>query len=276
MVSTTGITEITDILADIAVEAGKKVLGVYETDFTTYTKEDQTPITMADRQSHQYICSRLGDVSVGNSGPLPVLSEEGRSIPYGERRVWEAFWLVDPLDGTKEFVKRNGEFTVNIALIAEGKPLAGFVYVPVKDVLYYGIAGSGAYTCTGSSLENSRSLPLEETQPAGKTRIMASRSHRSSETEEFINKLKQQVGDVHIISAGSSLKLCRVAEGSVDIYPRFGPTMEWDTAAAHAVCGAAGCIVVNPHTKTELQYNKENLVNPHFIVFRDPKFANLF
>jgi len=204
---------------------------------------------------------------------LPVLSEEGRSIPYAERKNWQQFWMVDPLDGTKEFVKRNGEFTVNIALIEDGKSTMGVIYVPVTKDLYF--ADKEAYKTSnfqspidnlGKLMGKAEKLPI--TQTRNNYIVVGSRSHMSEETTAFINEQKEKHTEVDILSKGSSLKLCMVAEGVADAYPRFAPTMEWDTAAGQAIALASGAKVINWKTKQTMKYNKENLLNSWFLVER--------
>jgi 3'(2'), 5'-bisphosphate nucleotidase len=252
-----------------AVEAGRAILEVYNgTDFQVESKADDTPLTLADRRSHEIISDTLRE-----SG-LPLLSEEGREIPYMNRSWWSRFWLVDPLDGTKEFIKRNGEFTVNIALVEEGKAEFGVVYAPVPDELYVGLPGRGAFLCRE---EKNFTQPLDYfvqfalRLPAGepdekRLRVVASRSHFNPETEDYIRSLDTRGREISLVNRGSSLKLCMVATGEADIYPRLGPTMEWDTAAAHAVVKAAGRNVFRVDTGEEMEYNKENLLNPYFVV----------
>ncbi len=252
-----------------ALEGGKQILEVYQQDFTVFTKQDNSPLTEADRNAHEVIKDML------HSTNLPLLSEEGKTIAFDERKDWDTFWLVDPLDGTKEFIKKNGEFTVNIALIKGGTPVLGVVYVPVTGMLYFGYEGSGSYgiTVTDSNMSDVESLMATATQlpfaPSGNIyTVVASRSHNTPETEAFIDKKREKHGEVNMVSAGSSIKLCLVAEGKAQVYPRLAPTMEWDTAAGHAVAKFAGCNVYDFNTNTELQYNKENLLNPWFVVER--------
>lgn len=259
-----------DIAIKASISAGKAILEVYNSDnFEVEFKSDNSPLTLADRKAHNVIVGYLRKTGI------PILSEEGRGIPYEERKNWDQFWLVDPLDGTKEFVKRNGEFTVNIALIENGNPIMGVIYVPVTDVLYVGSSGNGAYRVDKVSnfnteaeiLQVAQKLPVERKDKSYK--VVASRSHMSQETEEYVEKLRQEHENVEIVSKGSSLKLCLVAEGNADIYPRFGPTSEWDTAAGHAIVLASGGKVVLAENETkELIYNKENILNPFFIVRR--------
>jgi len=218
-------------------------------------------LTEADKRSNEVIVSALA----ARYPEIPVISEETREVPYRERKDWRRFWLVDPLDGTKEFIKRNGEFTVNIALVEDGAPVAGFVYQPVGDRLYWGIAGEGAWL----SVEGRDPIALEggdHYSGKGKVTVVASRSHLTPEVESFVSRLRDEGKEVEFLSAGSSLKICLVAEGAADVYPRLGPTMEWDTGAAHAVAVAAGRRVVSAETGDPLVYNKESLLNPFFIV----------
>jgi 3'(2'), 5'-bisphosphate nucleotidase len=253
-----------------AIEGGKKILEIYGQDFTVDYKKDNSPLTLADRLAHDVISHILARTG------LPVLSEEGKDIPYESRSRWTQFWLVDPLDGTKEFIKRNGEFTVNIALIRRGEPVLGVILVPVTGHLYFGTVNSGAYrsiTCDISTagiqhiLDNSIPLPLAY-KPTVMT-VVCSRSHISPQTEEYIRSLREKEPDLEFISAGSSLKLCMIAEGRARIYPRFGPTMEWDTAAGHAIVNASGGIVRVNGSHAPLTYNKPDLLNPWFIASRE-------
>lgn len=311
-----------------ALRAGEAILDVYQSEFEVELKQDRSPLTLADRQSHEIIYAAMEKTG------YPILSEEGKDIPYEERISWENFWLVDPLDGTKEFIKRNGEFTVNIALIHKTSPVMGVVYVPVKDVLYFASEGLGAYklenardalhvrSATGTDtpsppsspsrgedrpsstlpstapdlsgiakafsdnapplrggdegegeicglnlntiLKKSTKLPLPE-KPNRPYTVVASRSHLNKDTEDYLAKLKAEHGEIDLISAGSSLKFCLVAEGLADEYPRFGPTMEWDTAAGQAVVEASGG-KARSSIREPLNYNKENLMNPFFSV----------
>lgn len=252
-----------------AVKAGKAILEVYqEADFQVENKADDSPLTLADRRAHEIITSLLEETK------LPVLSEEGKQIPYMNRSWWSPFWLVDPLDGTKEFIKRNGEFTVNIALVVEGKAAFGVVFAPVLNSLYVGLTGRGAFLCREEKnffqpfdylVQFSTPLPAAE-ENRDRFRVVASRSHYNRETEEYVNSLDTGGKAIELVNSGSSLKLCMVAEGNAEIYPRLGPTMEWDTAAAHAVVKAAGKNVYRVDNNQELEYNKENLLNPYFVV----------
>ncbi|TYC15650.1 3'(2'),5'-bisphosphate nucleotidase CysQ [Bizionia gelidisalsuginis] len=245
-------TEHLELILKATREAGEAILDVYySNDFNIAIKGDESPITRADNIAHNIIESYLKQT------PYPILSEEGAKIPFNNRKDWNLFWMVDPLDGTKEFIKQNGEFTVNIALIENGNPIFGVVFAPVLDKLYYGGEGYGAHLIS----ENGTSKLTNSKNKIGKTRIVASRSHLNVDTENFINTFNE----VEIISMGSSLKFMMLAEGRADIYPRFAPTMEWDTAAAHAILKALGKDVFEPTTKFPLRYNKENLLNPFFI-----------
>lgn len=261
-----------DILSAIwaALDAGTAVMNVYQSgEHGIELKSDQSPLTKADRLSHNVIKTALEETGI------PLLSEEGKQIPYKERKSWEHFWLIDPLDGTKEFIKRNGEFTVNIAMIEKGIPIMGVVYAPVKKILYFGATGLGSFHYVIKEDEKSPedlqqlislSGSLQDVKPPGKYTVVASRSHLSPETEKFIEEKKHQYGEVEIVKAGSSLKLCMIAEGKATVYPRLAPTMEWDTAAGHAVAKFAGCRVYDFNTKEELRYNKEDLHNPWFVI----------
>lgn len=251
-----------------AIEAGTAIIDVYQSDcFDIELKDDKSPLTRADKAAHDVITGFL------RSTGLPVLSEEGRDIPYDERKQWSRFWLVDPLDGTKEFIKRNGEFTVNIALIENNLPVAGVIYVPVNRTLYFADNKNGAYKIENLStdfkiteIEKLQPIKLPLNKNNNAYVVVASRSHLSDETKAFINKLSAKHKNVETISRGSSLKLCMVAEGKADIYPRFGPTMEWDTAAGHAIAVASGATVLRADNNEILCYNKNNLLNPWFIV----------
>ncbi len=251
------------IAIEASIEAGQEILKVYNTDFEVEYKEDKSPLTLADKKANDIIMSYLKDTGI------PVLSEEGKSVPYVERKHWKELWIVDPLDGTKEFVKKNGEFTVNIALVRDGIPVMGVVYAPVLDQIYYGDVTNGAFKSEGVSSETEDFKPISIPVSGNNDffSVVASRSHLSPETKEFIDNIKKNYGNVQIVSKGSSLKICMVAEGTANIYPRFAPTMEWDTAAGHAVIRSAGKrIVCAEDENKELEYNKENLVNPWFIV----------
>lgn len=279
------VTKITHLLTKAitaALEAGHLIMSVYRTDFEVIHKADQSPLTLADQKANDIIEKYLE-----NTG-MPILSEESRQIPYGERKEWKRFWLVDPLDGTKEFIKRNDEFTVNIALVDDGIPVMGIVYAPALDILYFGMIKYGAYKLdckkdcafyeqTGNKkelfdinqlVEKASQLPLKSAKPRSNDEItiVGSRSHGGPELEKYLAKLKEKYRKVHFKATGSSLKICLVAEGVADRYPRLGPTMEWDTAAGHAVASAAGADVLQFNTKQPLLYNKKDLLNPWFMV----------
>jgi len=245
-------------LITIARQAGSRILEIYHRDFKVEYKDDQSPLTDADRASHEWIVERLRILDP----EIPILSEEGRNIPYDARKGWQRFWLVDPLDGTKEFISRNGEFTVNIALIEHGYPVLGVICVPVTDTIYYGEQGNGAVKIEGSGEE--RRISVQKPSDSEIT-IVESRSHPSAELETFMEQLNHQYSTIHRISKGSSLKFCSVADGTAHLYARMGPTMEWDTGAGQAIVEAAGGTVVWLDG-TRVNYNKENLRNHFFIV----------
>tara|TARA_B110000977_G_scaffold110184_1_gene143344 strand:+ start:405 stop:1211 length:807 start_codon:yes stop_codon:yes gene_type:complete len=243
-----------DIAKRAALLAGKEILEVYNSDdFGVEKKSDESPLTKADQAAHNIIVALLKTTN------LPILSEEGKAISYQERKNWKSFWMVDPLDGTKEFIKRNGEFTVNIALIQNGIPVLGVVYTPVANELFYAHESVGAYKVSGL-VENK--LDRIESEFLQGLRVVASRSHLNDHTKSFINKLVEPT----IVSMGSSLKFLAIADNKADVYPRFAPTMEWDSAAAHAICAVLGIDVLDVETKKSLSYNKQNLLNPFFIV----------
>ena len=275
-----------------AIEAGNAILEVYRSaDFKVEKKADQSPLTLADRRAHDVITQHLTQFDI------PILSEEGKDIPYDERKSWDAFWLVDPLDGTKEFIKKNGEFTVNIAMISNNKPGGGVVFVPDKNILYFASSKIGSFRVEldqladllnsklgdnpqhsdlseteaadilSALIDKSTTLPVSDSTNRPYT-IAGSRSHSTPELEAFVEEKRKEYGEVEFISAGSSLKLCLVAEGRADIYPRTGPTMEWDTGAGQAIVECSGGKVYKYDTTEPLEYNKENLLNPWFVVAR--------
>jgi len=248
-----------DQLLQLAIHASelacKEILEVYNSDdFQTESKGDNSPLTLADKKAHNVI------VSILRSTHLPILSEEGKHTPYEERKHWDKFWMVDPLDGTKEFLKRNGEFTVNIALIENQEPVMGVVAIPVSGDVFYSQKGAGVFVKRGGTTS---ALPKRSPIDLAKSRlrVVASRSHMSDETQAFI----QSLNDPTLVSQGSSLKFMLLAEGKADVYPRFAPTMEWDTAAAHAIVNEAGISVLQKDTDIPLLYNKPDLLNPYFI-----------
>lgn len=247
-----------------AIEAGKEILTVYSTEFQVENKADKSPLTEADKRAHQAIVKGL------TSTNLPILSEEGKSIPYDERKSWEKFWMVDPLDGTKEFINKNGEFTVNIALIENQQATMGVIYVPVTQELYFSDEKaykinnitSAAHTLA-DLITSANELPLKTERTDFV--VVASRSHMSDETKTFIEEKETEHNSISLLSKGSSLKLCMVAENAADCYPRFAPTMEWDTAAGNAIINAAGGVVIDQTTQEKMKYNKENLLNNWFL-----------
>ncbi|MBN1696636.1 MAG: 3'(2'),5'-bisphosphate nucleotidase CysQ [Spirochaetales bacterium] len=257
-----------------SLAAGTVILDVYGTDFEVDYKEDRSPVTIADRKSHECITMEL----LKNGYPLPVLSEEGRDIPYSDRKGWEVFWLVDPLDGTKEFVGRNGDFTVNIALIENERPQAGVIHVPVRDVLYFAARGLGSWRLTnarrrlkggepiGLIISMAEKLPLKAGRDGDTTVIAVSRSNFGGKTEEYCASLAEKGRRIRFIRAGSALKFCLVAEGKADLYPRLGTTMEWDTAAGQIIAEEAGASVTVFEAGGPVRYNKKCLENPRFIV----------
>ncbi len=262
-------THLINTAIQAAVEGGKAILGIYndpDADFNIERKADNSPLTIADKASHNIIKEILKTTNI------PVLSEEGKDIPYEIRKDWETFWLTDPLDGTKEFIKRNDEFTVNIALIKNNNPVLGIIYVPVSGILYAGEKEFGAWklenvdeAVTAFNIEEEGvQLPLGKDHKGYK--VAGSRSHLNDETQKYVEGLKDVHTKVEMVSKGSSLKICMVAEGTADEYPRFGPTMEWDTAAGHAIANAAGKKVWHTDLSGELTYNKKNLLNSYFIV----------
>jgi len=242
----------------LAEEAGQKILAIYNTDFSVSEKEDSSPLTEADMAAHDAIVDGLERLTPG----VPVLSEESATLPYAVRSTWQRYWLVDPLDGTREFVKRNGEFTVNIALIEAGVPVLGVVHVPVSGVSYTGCRGRGAFRQDAGAAAQ----PIHvRALGGGPLMVVGSRSHRG----DSLNRFLEHIGEHEMIGMGSSLKLCLVAEGKADIYPRLGPTSEWDTAAAQCVVEQAGGYVTDTQLQP-LRYNtKDSLLNPFFLVFGD-------
>ena len=241
-------------IKSIAKEAGDAIMEIYRRDFDVDYKDDKSPLTEADLRSNEIICSRLEKLY----GEIPIMSEENKQVEYDERKGWEYYWCIDPIDGTKEFIKKNDEFTVNIALIHNGEPVLGVVYAPAVNELYSAKKGSGAFL-------NGEKLPLQTNEEQQKRlKVVASKSHLSEETQAFIDALDAE--EIEQVSRGSSLKLCMVASGEADIYPRLAPTMEWDTAAADAIVRESGKMTYIYDEEKPLQYNKENLLNPWFVV----------
>ncbi len=251
-----------------AVEAGAAIMKIYGESFEVILKSDNSPLTLADKNANDIINSHL--LKTG----IPIISEENKQTAYAIRKIWDTCWMVDPLDGTKEFIKRNGEFTVNIALIKNNKPVLGVIYVPVSKTVYYALVSTKKaykmllkehhFTAESEAASLEELIPLKE--DSEKIKVVASRSHLNEETTVFMAHLEKQGKQVSTVSVGSSLKFCLVAEGKATIYPRFAPTMEWDTAAGHAICNAVGLKVLQTAVDRELQYNKAQLLNPYFIV----------
>ena len=258
-----------DTLLRIAKTAGNAILSVYQRagDIDVTIKDDNSPLTEADRDAHEIIIAELKEFTPS----IPILSEESDGTSVDERLSWSRYWLVDPLDGTKEFIKRNGEFTVNIALINNGAPELGIVHVPVTNISYLGKTGVGAWKVAATGEADAISI-ANFALNQGQVRIVASRSHRGDLLDQLINTMEAELGKAEVVSMGSSLKICLLAEGKADIYPRLAPTSEWDTAAAHAVLAAAGGDIVDTEFQA-LRYNqKESLLNPHFIAISDISF----
>jgi len=257
-------------IINIALKAGGKVMEIYEKDFTVEYKDDKSPLTEADKIAHKIIVDGLSKIST-----FPTLSEEGENIPYKERKKWQYYWLIDPIDGTKEFIKKNDEFTINIALIHKDTPVLGVVLAPATNELYYAKKSEGAFKVAlddgclmmdKKDLQKAQKLPLNNSK-SSTLKIVASKSHLNKETKEFIDNLTSKAKNSTFISKGSSLKLLMVADGSADIYPRLAPTMEWDTAAADAVVREAGKMTYEYNKNlVPLKYNKKDLLNPWFVV----------
>jgi 3'(2'), 5'-bisphosphate nucleotidase len=253
-------SDLREAVVGIARRAGREILEVYGTDFEASAKADASPLTEADLRAHRLIVAELGKLSP----LLPVLSEESAEIAFSIRSAWPRYWLVDPLDGTKEFVSRNGEFTVNIALIDAHRPVLGVVHIPVTDTTYSGIPGVGAWREANDRARSQIGVRRVVRPPL---RVLGSRSHGNPELETALAML----GPHELKAAGSSIKLCLVADGSADLYPRLGPTSEWDIAAGQAVVEGAGGQVVRLADGLALQYNSgESLLNPQFMAFGDP------
>lgn len=258
---TESLGKLTQQVIAIAEQASEKILAVYHTEFDVTRKDDNSPLTEADMAAHRVIVDGLSQLTPD----IPVLSEESNMIPFATRRQWRRYWLVDPLDGTREFVKRNGEFTVNIALIDNHQPIIGVIDTPVSGICYFANNDDGAFKKTatdGSSKISTRRKPKDHTLVAG------SRSHRGDSLNYFLGR----IGKYDIVSMGSSLKSCLVAEGKVDIYPRLGPTSEWDTAAAQCIVENAGGMLVELSMQPMRYNTKDSLLNPHFLVIGDPAF----
>lgn len=251
-----------------SLEAGKVIMQVYDTAFDVEIKDDKSPLTEADKKANDVINSYLIPTKI------PIISEENKQTDYDIRKTWETCWVVDPVDGTKEFIKRNGEFTVNIALVTDGKPVLGVIYVPaVKTVYFANVESNEAFKANLESHDVTVETILKLAKPlqpkdnnSDKVEVVGSRSHMNEDTLNFVEDLKKEGKEVEIVSKGSSLKFCLVAEGKADVYPRYAPTMEWDTAAGQAICNAVGLKVISKETNKPLEYNKENLLNSYFLV----------
>lgn len=253
------------IAIQAALDAGKEILKVYQSNFEVELKGDNSPLTEADKNANSAIMRYLKPTEI------PIISEENRQLDFSERKDWRSCWMVDPLDGTKEFIKRNGEFTVNIALIENGSPVLGVIYVPVSKELYFTSEDGTAskkitLSSENTSLETIFAIAeiIKPSEISSPIKIVGSRSHLNEDTKKFISEIEKE-NAVEIVSKGSSLKFCLVAEGLAHIYPRFAPTMEWDTAAGHAICNATGVAVLDQNTGAQLQYNKPNLLNNYFV-----------
>lgn len=264
--------KIHDILT-IAFEAGQKILDIYHAEtFEVDLKSDASPVTIADKTAHYYIYEQLA----AKYPDIPIISEEGEIPDFTTRQQWPYTWLVDPLDGTKEFIKKNGEFTVNIGLIENGSPIAGVIYIPAQETMYFASKEIGSYKLTDCTrilgqateqlLEAAQKLPLPKQHDG--IHVVVSRSHFSSETESYLKQLAQQYSKVETISSGSSIKMCLVAEGAADVYPRLSYSMEWDTAAGEAIVKYSGAHVEVYPSKVQMQYNKQQLKNPFHVVHR--------
>ncbi len=255
------------IAIEASLEAGDSIMAIYESDdFDVTTKGDDSPLTRADLSSHNIIKQHLEKTEI------PILSEEGKAIAYEERKDWDLLWIVDPIDGTKEFIKKNGEFTVNIALVQDQKPILGVVYAPAINTIYFSSKDIGAFKNdeveAPQAVEEIKAsaIKLPVKRDDDKYVVVASKSHMSPETQEYIDELEKTHGKVETISKGSSLKMCMVADGTADCYPRFAPTMEWDTAAGNAICIGAGKTVLDWETKQDMVYNRKELLNNWFLV----------
>lgn len=258
-----------EIAVKAAVAAGEKTLTFFNRELDVLNKEDNSPLTLADLEANQIINEILQKTNI------PILSEENKLVPFTDRKGWKEYWLVDPLDGTKEFINSSPEYTVNIALIKNNYPIAGIVYAPVLKELYYASVELGSFKVTEPGMldfklihKKAQRLPFKANHN-NKLIIVASRSHIIAETQVFIEKLKKYTNNLELLSIGSSLKLCMIAEGKADIYPRLGPTMEWDIAASHAIAEFAGCRIFQFSDQKKLMYNKKELRNPGFIVYRE-------
>lgn len=248
-----------DKIIEIAINAGNAILEIYKQDFTVELKSDDSPLTLADKTANEIIVAGLKNLD--NS--IPIISEENKLVDFSERQNWTKCWIVDPLDGTKEFIKKNGEFTVNIALVEYGIPVLGVVHVPAQNITYYAEKNKGSYKIENG---NSTQLKIRRLAEDGVLKIVGSRSHQTPELLAYVEQQKTKFANVEFVAAGSSLKFCLLAEGKADVYPRLGPTMEWDTCAGQIVATEAGAEVLRFDNNEPLLYNRENLLNPFFIV----------
>jgi len=262
------INKLLKVAIEASIEAGEAIMNVYETAFNIESKEDNSPLTEADKKANSIINNHLSELTI------PIISEENKQVPFSIRKNWDACWIVDPVDGTKEFIKRNGEFTVNIALVTKGVPQLGVIYVPDSKTLYFADvkenigfkAQLASHKASIADVLNNCEVLNPKSSELGYTRVVGSRSHMNQETLDFVETLKAKGKEIEIVSKGSSLKFCLIAEGNADVYPRYAPTMEWDTAAGHAICKAVGIDVISLKTNEALLYNKENLLNPWFLI----------
>jgi len=246
-------------IVEIAIKAGNAILEIYKQDIAVEIKSDNSPLTIADRYANEIIVAGLQKLD--NS--IPIISEENKLIDFSERQNWTKCWIVDPLDGTKEFIKKNGEFTVNIALVENGIPILGVVHVPAQNITYFAEINKGT-----NKIENgiTSSLKIRNLAEDGVLKIVGSRSHQTPELLEYVEQQKAKFTSVDFVAAGSSLKFCLLADGKADVYPRLGPTMEWDTCAGQIVATEAGAVVLRFDNNEPLLYNRANLLNPFFIV----------
>jgi 3'(2'), 5'-bisphosphate nucleotidase len=255
---------------EIIVRAGNEIIKVYQSnDFQVEMKSDKTPLTIADKNSNHVIVDGLKKIFP----KIPILSEESKKTPFQTRKEWEYLWIIDPLDGTKEFIKKNGEFSINLALVKDGIPIFGILYLPVKDTLYYAAKGYGAYKKDNSGrfkrLFNSDEDKEYEQIADSQKRIIISRSHYTEETQQFVKEIEKQFSKVQLISVGSAMKIAYLAEGKADIYPRLAPTMEWDIASGQIILEESGGKILDFYKKTPLIYNKEDLRNPWFVAYKN-------
>lgn len=249
-----------DFLLTTARQAGTAIMDIYGNEFVVEIKDDKSPLTLADRASNQIIVAALQQQYPN----IPIISEENKLTDYEVRQHWTYCWLVDPLDGTKEFIKRNGEFTVNIALLHEGRPVVGVIFVPARNEMYYAQEGQGSYKIDGFG--NTQRIHAQAIDPNKTVLVVASRSHLSEETQNYVDSLRATYSSVDFVSSGSSIKFCLVAEGRAHLYPRFAPTMEWDTGAGQIIATESGASVMVYPDNVPLTYNRPNLLNPFFLV----------